>query len=55
MLVAVMVETVSAEPPKDTVAPATKPVPARVTDVPPALAPLPGVTALTVGAAVTYV
>jgi len=53
-LVALIVETVSADPPKDTVAPATKPVPASVTAVPPALAPLLGVTELTVGAA-TYV
>ena len=50
MLVALMVETVSAEPPNDTVAPAAKPVPATVTDAPPALAPLLGVTVLTVGA-----
>src|SRR6266542_2082564 len=54
MLVALIVETMSADPPKDTVAPATKPVPANVTAVPPALAPLLGVTELTVGAA-TYV
>jgi len=54
MLVALTVETVSAEPPKDTVAPAWKPVPAMDTDVPPALGPLFGVTELTVGAA-TYV
>src|SRR5439155_19271385 len=51
MLVALIVETVSAEPPKDTVAAAWKPVPAIVTEVPPAVGPLVGVTPVTVGAA----
>ena len=50
MLVALIVDTVSAEPPKETVAPAWKSVPLTVTDVPPLLAPLFGVTALTTGA-----
>src|SRR5206468_4292401 len=54
-LVALIVETVSADPPKDTVAPATKPVPASVTAVPPALAPLVGATELTIGAGARYV
>ena len=47
--VALMVDTVSAEPPNVTVAPAWKSVPAIVTEVPPALAPLFGVTDVTVG------
>jgi len=55
MLVALMIETVSAEPPNDTVAPLWKSLPAIVTDVPPALAPLLGVTVLTVGAGAMYV
>ena len=50
MLVALIVETVSADPPNETVAPDWKPVPATVTDMPPALGPLLGVTELTVGA-----
>jgi len=50
MLVALMVDTVRAEPPKETVAPAWNPVPLTVTDVPPALGPLGGVTDVTVGA-----
>ena len=54
MLVALTVETVSAEPPKETVAPAWKPLPAMETDVPPALGPLFGVTEVTDGPA-TYV
>jgi hypothetical protein len=53
MLVPAIVTTVRAEPPKDTVAPAAKPVPVTVTEVPPALAPLFGVTELTVGAGAT--
>src|SRR5437867_2673833 len=53
--VALIVETVSAEPPKETVAPATKPVPATVTEVPPAVGPLVGVTELTTGAGARYV
>src|SRR4051812_14117436 len=47
---------VAAEPPKVTVAPLLKPVPAIVTDVPPRVVPLGGVTEVTVtggGAAVT--
>jgi len=55
MLVALTVVTVSAEPPSDTVAPATKPVPAMVTAVPPSVDPLLGVTEVTVGAGATYV
>jgi len=55
MLVALMVDTVRAEPPNETVAPAWKSVPAIVTAVPPALAPLFGVTELTVGAGPRYV
>jgi len=51
MLVALMVDTVSAEPPRETVAPVWNPVPAIVTEVPPALGPLVGVTELTVGPA----
>src|SRR5207247_1042067 len=50
MLVALWVETVSAEPPNDTVAPLWKPVPETVTDVPPAVDPVFGVTDATVGA-----
>jgi len=55
MLVALIVATVSAAPPNDTVAPAWNPVPLTVTEVPPALDPLFGVTELTVGAGTTYV
>jgi len=51
MLVPLIVDMVSAEPPKDTAAPAWKPVPIMVTAVPPALDPLAGVTELAVGAA----
>jgi hypothetical protein len=51
MLVALTVDTVSADPPKDTVAPAWKPEPAMVTEAPPAVGPLFGVIELTVGAA----
>jgi hypothetical protein len=51
MLVALIVETVSADPPNDTVAPVWKPLPFTVTAVPPAAGPLFGVTELTVGAA----
>ena len=54
IVVALMVETVRADPPNDTVAPAANPVPATVTDVPPPAAPLLGVIDVTVGAA-TYV
>src|SRR2546427_8305825 len=55
MVVPAIVVTVSAEPPNDTVAPAANPVPVTVTDVPPAAAPLLGVTEVTVGAGATYV
>ena len=48
---ALMVETVSADPPKETVAPLWKPLPFTVTEVPPAVGPLFGVTDVTVGAA----
>ena len=51
MLVAVMVETVRAAPPKETVAPAWNAVPLTVTAVPPALGPLAGVIDVTVGPA----
>ena len=54
MDVALIVETLSADPPNETVAPVWNPVPAMLTDVPPALGPLLGVTDATVGAA-TYV
>jgi hypothetical protein len=49
--VALTVATVSAEPPNETAAPAWNPLPLTVTDVPPALGPLFGVTEETVGAA----
>ena len=55
MLVALIVDTVSAEPPKAIVAPAWKPVPAIVTDVPPSLAPLVGVTDVATGGGGTKV
>jgi len=51
---ALMVATVSADPPKETVAPLWNPPPAIVTAAPPALGPPFGVTDATVGAA-TYV
>jgi hypothetical protein len=51
---ALMVATVSADPPKETVAPLWNPLPLTVTDVPPAVGPLFGVTDATAGAA-TYV
>jgi len=51
MLIAVIVEVVSAEPPNETVAPAWKPLPFTVTAVPPALGPLFGVTDVADGAA----
>ena len=54
MLVALIVDTVTGDPPNDTLEPLWKPVPAIVTAVPPALGPLFGVTDVTVGAA-TYV
>jgi hypothetical protein len=55
MLVSVIVEMVSVAPPRETVAPAPKPVPATLTVVPPALAPLEGDTDVTVGAGAAYV
>src|SRR5206468_2511530 len=55
MVVALTVDTVSAEPPNETVAPPWKSGPVMVTDVPPTLAPLLGVTEATVGAGATYV
>ena len=55
IVVALLVETVSADPPNETVAPLWKPVPVMVTDVPPAIAPLVGATEVTVGAGATYV
>ena len=51
IVVAFTVETVSEEPPIETVAPAWKPLPAIVTEVPPAAGPLVGVIDVTVGAA----
>ena len=48
--VALTVATVSGEPPNETVAPAWKPVPFTVSEVPPAVDPLLGETELTVGA-----
>jgi len=52
--VGLTVETVSADPPNDTLAPVWNPLPAMVMDVPPPLGPLLGVIEVTVGAA-TYV
>jgi len=49
--VGLIVATVRAEPPNDTAAPAENPVPATVTEVPPAVGPPFGVTEATVGAA----
>ncbi len=49
MLVALTVDTVSAEPPNETVAPLWNPLPAMVTAVPPVPRPLVGATPLTVG------
>ena len=54
MLVALIVEIVSADPPNETVAPAWKPVPVMVTVVPPRAGPLVGARPVTDGAA-TYV
>ena len=53
--VELIVDTVSADPPNETVAPLWKPVPFTVTDVPPAIAPVAGVTELTAGAGAMYV
>ena len=57
MVVALIVATVSADPPNETEAPATKSLPVIVTDVPPAAAPLFGTTEVTAGggAGATYV
>jgi hypothetical protein len=55
MFVAVRVDTVSADPPKDAVAPVSNPVPVIVIAVPPAAGPLAGATKLTVGAGARYV
>jgi hypothetical protein len=54
MVVALIVEMVSADPPNDTVAPAWKSLPAIVTVVPPEISPLFGVTDVTAGAGVAY-
>jgi hypothetical protein len=51
MVVALIVETFSGEPPKETFDPLTNPVPATVSEVPPELGPRFGVTEATVGAA----
>src|SRR5205085_1374030 len=49
MVVALIVETVTPDPPNDTVAPVWKPVPAIVTVVPPPLAPVFGLTEVIAG------
>ncbi|HEY8824117.1 MAG TPA: hypothetical protein VIP07_04450 [Candidatus Limnocylindria bacterium] len=54
MVVAVIPEIVTAAPPNDAVAPAWKPLPLIVTEVPPAAGPLFGVTDVTAGPT-TYV
>jgi hypothetical protein len=51
--VAVMFVIVSADPPNDAVAPAWKPEPLTVTEVPPEVRPLEGATEETVGAGAT--
>jgi len=53
--VGLIVATVRADPPNETVAPVWNPLPATVTDVPPAVAPLFGVTDVIVGGGATYV
>ena len=53
MVVALIVETVSPDPPNDTVAPPANPVPVIVTEVPPPIPPVFGVTDVTVGAGAT--
>ncbi len=53
MLVALIVDTVTAEPPSEAVAPGWNPVPVIVIEVPPAVDPLFGVTPPTVGAGAT--
>jgi len=52
IVVASTVETVSADPPNDAVAPAWKSLPVIVTEAPPASGPLLGATDVTVGAGV---
>jgi hypothetical protein len=51
MLVVLIVETLRGDPPKDALEPLWNPVPVTVTEVPPALGPVLGVTEVTVGAA----
>jgi hypothetical protein len=51
MLVAVAFDTVTGEPPKETVAPPWNPVPEMTTAVPPPADPVVGATPVTVGAA----
>ena len=53
MVVALVVEMVSADPPSDTVAPLWNAVPVIVTEVPPATAPVVGAIDVTVGAGAT--
>jgi hypothetical protein len=55
MLVALTVETVSAEPPNETVTPDWKSVPPIVTAVPPSVDPLAGETEVIDGGGATYV
>ena len=55
IVVALIVETVRAEPPKETVAPAWNALPETVTAVPPAVGPLVGATPVTAGAGARYV
>jgi hypothetical protein len=55
IVVAMMVPIVTAEPPKETVAPAWNALPAIVTAVPPAVGPLVGATLVTAGAGARYV
>jgi hypothetical protein len=52
IVVAVIELTLSADPPNETVAPARKFAPCTLTDVPPAIDPLVGVTDVTAGAGV---
>jgi hypothetical protein len=49
IVVGLIVDTVRADPPRDTVEKLWNPVPPIVTEVPPALAPLFGVIDVTVG------
>jgi hypothetical protein len=55
MLVELTFDTVSADPPNDTVAPLWNAVPEIVTEAPPPTGPLAGATELTVGAGARYV